>query len=356
MAFPVRRRVVWAAACAAASAAVCCGGAPAAAAAPVRGGAPTYTNPVVPAEDAPDPGVVFCPESGLWLATTTTGGLPAFRARTSPDLATWTDAGYLFPSGLPWAGTDGWWAPEVHPVPGGGYNVYFVARNKATGTLSVGVAASASGNCTGPFVDVRGGPLVTDAAMGQIDPTHFTDADGTQYLIWKTDGNAVGQPTPIRYARLAANGTALAPGGPDWRTTALITDDQPWEAGITEAPWVVPHAGAYYLFYSGSGYTSNYAVGVAVAPAVTGPYAKRGPPILHQAPGGGPPFESPGHCSVVRAADGTWAMVYHAWLGAERNFRALLLDAVTWAAGPDGAVWPAVGVNGTPSTAAQPVP
>lgn len=185
----------------------------------------TYTNPVVATEDAPDPGVVYCPESGLYLSTTTTGGVPAFRLRTSPNLVNWTDIGYMFEKKFSWAGTDGYWAPEVHQV-NGGYVAFYVARNAATGTLSVGAAVSTSGKCTGPFEDI-GQPLVTDttsAKMGQIDPTYFADVDGRQWLIWKTDGNAVGQPTPIRIAQLTDNGTALVPGQGDWRSESTSCD------------------------------------------------------------------------------------------------------------------------------------
>jgi arabinan endo-1,5-alpha-L-arabinosidase len=318
---------------------------------PPAAGAGTFTNPVVPASDAPDPGVVWCPEEKLYYSTTTTGGLPAFHVRTSPDLASWTDAGYLFKHKLPWAGTDGYWAPEIHRMPDGSYVVYHVARNAATGTLSVGAATAPA--CAGPWTPLPG-PLVTHPSMGQIDPTFFTNAaDGKQYLIFKTDGNAVGQPTPIRIAQLTPNGTALVPGQ-DWESTQLITDDQPWEHGITEAPWLVLHDSTYFLFYSGSGYyDGSYAVGVARAPAIGGPYTKRGPPILanSSAPVA---FEGPGHCSVLQVADGTWAMVYHAWPGAARAIRVMMLDALQW--GPDG--WPSVGPggDGAPSTTPQPIP
>ncbi len=51
----------------------------------------------------------------------------------------------------------------------------------------------------------------------------------------------------------------------------LIQDDQHWEGKIVEAPFMWKHAGRYYLFYSGNGYTSpEYAVGYAVADHITG--------------------------------------------------------------------------------------
>ena len=51
----------------------------------------------------------------------------------------------------------------------------------------------------------------------------------------------------------------------------VIQNDQPWEGLVVEAPFMWTHAGKYYLFYSGNGYTSpEYAVGYAVADSVTG--------------------------------------------------------------------------------------
>jgi arabinan endo-1,5-alpha-L-arabinosidase len=315
--------------------------------------APTYTNPVVNA-DAPDPGVVYCPELGLWASTTTTGVLPAFHLRTSPDLVNWTDRGFLFQAQLSWAGTDGYWAPEIHAV-NGTYNVYFVSRNQATGTLSVGVATSTTGTCVGPYAD-SGRPLVTDATMGQIDPTYHLDVDGTRYLVFKEDGNAVGKPTPIHYAVLTDDGLSLAPGEEGrWRGRQLITDDQPWEGGLVEGPWVVQYADAYYLFYSANGYSSpSYAIGVARATSFAGPYTKFPTPILQT--GTQTVWQGPGHCSVVQATDGQWAMVYHAWPGSARAYRAMLVDTVTWTATGNGTVWPSVGAGGEPSTTPVPVP
>jgi arabinan endo-1,5-alpha-L-arabinosidase len=318
--------------------------------------AETYTNPVVN-NDAPDPGVVWCPELGVWASTTTTGGLPAFHLRTSADLVTWEDRGFLFQKQLSWAGTDGYWAPEIHAV-NGTYNVYFVARNAATGTLSIGVASSTSGTCVGPFAD-SGRVLVTHPTMGQIDPTFHVSRDGTKYLIFKEDGNAVGQPTPIHYAVLTDDGLSLAPGQQAaWRQTQLIREDQPWEGNLVEGPWVVQYANAYYLFYSANGYSSpDYAIGVARAPALTGPYEKfEGNPILRTGQGG-KVFQGPGHCSVVQANDGNFAMVYHAWPGAARQYRAMLTDILAWAPqGANGTLWPSVGTDGSPSTTPVPVP
>jgi arabinan endo-1,5-alpha-L-arabinosidase len=282
------------------------------AAAGVAGASSWYTNPVSAETDSPDPGVAWCPEAGLYYAATTTGGdANHFRLRSSPDLIAWTDVGYVFPSGSAgtpkWAKTD-FWAPELHYV-AGGWTVYFTARH-SNGQLSIGVARSSSGNITGPYTD-SGAPLVMDSGAqhyGMIDATYFGDIDGRQYLVWKRDGNAVGAPTPIHIAELTPNGTAFAANGqPAWNSTALITNDLPFEGGVTEGPWIVHYANAYYLFYSANSYyDGTYAVGVARADAIRGPYTKMGFPILANATavnGSPPPWQVGG--SAEEMGDGT---------------------------------------------------
>lgn len=335
----------------------------------------TYTNPVIPVGDTPDPGVAYDPVSGLWWAGTTgSQGNNCFLLHTSKDLVNWNDAGFIFTqSNYPQWIHDSCWAPELHFF-NGTWHAYFVGRLK-NGLLSVGVAVSTSSTPAGPWVDPLNAPLITDTgntnAQGQIDPTlYFDSTTNTPYLIWKTDGNADNQPTPIRILKLNANGTAVVPGqvpgvsGVPTPSQApiLITNDQPWEGPITEAPWVVKYGGQFFLFYSGNGYWDYYAVGVArtaVGGTVSGPYSKLSSgPILHNATWtSNPPFQAPGHCSVVQAQDGTWVMVYHAWLGADRTQRHMMVDAITWVADGQGGHWPALANgNAEPGIGPQPVP
>ncbi|MCY1046901.1 glycoside hydrolase family 43 protein [Corallococcus sp. bb12-1] len=293
-----------------------------------------YQNPVVPV-DCADPGVIH--DGTRYVAACTSGGAAnAFALRTSTDLVNWTGAGFIFPSGTrpSWA-TGDFWAPEIHKV-GTRFIAYYTARH-SDGRLSIGAATSAS--ALGPFTDL-GRPLVHDTGMGMIDATFFKDTAGTPFLVWKADGNAVGQPTPIYGQQLSADGLALV----GTRRT-LITNNLGWEGGVVEAPWVVARGGYYYLFYSGNAYyNSTYAVGVARATSPLGPYTKLGAPILTT--GGG--WVGPGHNSVVTGPRGDTFMVYHAWNGAH-TARVMLVDAITW---PNG--WPAVPEG--PSAGSRPLP
>lgn len=293
-----------------------------------------YQNPVLPV-DCADPGVIF--DGGRYVATCTSGGAAnAFPLRTSPDLVHWTNAGSIFPSARKptWA-TGDFWAPEIHKV-GTQYIAYFTARH-SDGKLSIGAATAASP--TGPFTDL-GRPLVHDTAMGMIDATLMTDTAGGRYLVWKADGNAVGQKTPIYGQALSADGLSLV-----GTRQQLITNDKTWEGGVVEAPWVVARDGYYYLFYSGNAYyNATYAIGVARATSPLGPYTKASAPILKSVTG----WEGPGHGSVVNTAAGSSVMVYHAW-NAGHTARVMLVDAILWRNG-----WPAM--PEAPSVSSRPMP
>jgi beta-xylosidase len=181
--------------------------------------------------------------------------------------------------------------------------------------------------------------------MGHIDASEITASNGTPYLLWKDDGNAVGQQTPIHAQQLASDGLSLT-GSP----TTLITNDQPWEGPLVEGPWMVQHGGSYYLFYSANSYASTaYAIGVASAPSPLGPFTKAGGPILVT----GGAWAGPGHCSVVDTPASDTYIVYHAWEAGsvgKAPGRLVLTDAVHW----DASGWPSVPL--APSSTSRPLP
>jgi hypothetical protein len=293
-----------------------------------------YENAVLPSGCA-DPGVTF--DGTEYLMTCTSGGAAnAFPVYKSTDLTSWTLATHIFASAAKpaWA-TGDFWAPEIHHV-GQHWVAYFSARN-TDGKLSIG-AASADAPL-GPYTALAH-PLVHDANMGLIDASEFTDSDGTPYLIWKEDGNAVGQHTPIHIQPLAPDGLSLT----GTRGT-LITNDQSWEGAVTEGPFMIKHGAFYYLFYSGNSYANaTYAVGVARASSPTGPFTKASGPIVTSTS----TWVGPGHNSVVTGPGGDTYLVYHAWNAAHDN-RYPLVDQITWVND-----WPVV--PGAPSTMSRPAP
>ena len=296
-----------------------------------------YENPVIPL-DCPDPGVAW-DGTRYWLACTgfgTDGG--AFPLWSSSDLVTWTSAGSLLPSVPTWAVGD-LWAPEIHRV-GGAWRAVFTAR-AASGQLAVGLATAPAAG--GPWTD-SGAPLLQDGAMGLIDPSLFANEDGSAWLLWKEDGNALGLPTPILVAPLAADGRSLAGAA-----TELLRNDRDWEGAVVEGPWLIAHDGLFYLFYSGNAYASAaYALGVARAASPLGPFEKAEDPVLSSAGA----WEGPGHASVIAGPNGDLALVYHAWTAGHAGQapgRLVLVDTLQW---QDG--WPVAG--GAPSSDSRPLP
>ncbi len=297
----------------------------------------SYSNPVFRG-DYPDPSVVRI-GSDFWATATSTDWAPQFPVLRSKDLVHWTQTGAVFSVPPAWA-RGKFWAPEISYFNKRVY-VYYVAQH-ADGPLSIGVATGPDPR--GPYTDH--GPLIGQSS-GSIDPTPVCDENGTRYLIWKEDGNAVGLPAIIWIQQLSEDGLRLA-----GQAYPILRNDAAWEGHVIEAPSVIRRDGWYYLFYSGNaccGLNCKYAVGVARARSLLGPWEKCGAnPILK----GSGAWKCPGHGSVVDDGYGRTFYVYHAYAKRDSIFvgRQMLLDEVVW---NDG--WPAIG-NGTPSvTAALPL-
>lgn len=286
----------------------------------------TFTNPVY-GGNFPDPAAIRVDER--WYAYGTNGRAGNVPVLTSPDLVTWEEAGDALPRLGDWAMAGHTWAPDVLRA-GDRFLLYYTARSAATGRQCIGVAESDVPG--GPFQDGSPEPLVCQADEGgSIDAASFVDDDGSLYLLWKNDGNAIGGLTHIYAQPLAPEGTALAGEGPQ----ILLTHGAAWHGGIIEAPQLVKRESGYFLFYSGNGYASaDYAVGYALCDSPLGP-CRDAPenPILQSASGAA----GPGHSFLVQAPDGRDWILYHAWhpdsIGSELPGRTLWLDPVDWQEG-----------------------
>jgi len=71
-------------------------------------------------------------------------------------------------------------------------------------------------------------PNAPELARGRSAP--FVATDGTAYLYWKNDGNAVGKDTWISVQRLSADGLRL-----EGEPKRLLRQDLPWEGRLVEA-------------------------------------------------------------------------------------------------------------------------
>lgn len=298
-----------------------------------------YTNAVLP-KSAPDPGVIQVGDQ--WYLTHTgrnaEGTFPLYQ---SSDMVHWQEAGALFPPGQEpeWAQGQ-YWAPESHQV-GDQYVAYFNALEKDSGRLRIGAAVS--DRVDGDYRDI-GHPLVRNDKVSLIDPTFFRDQDGSQYLYWKENGNAQGEPSKIMAAQVAPDGLQLD-GKPQ---EVLRNDPCSWEGSVVEGPEVLRHGDRYYLFYAGNNYASDgYAEGVARSDSPLGPFQKAPHPVLQS----NQQWQGPGHGSLTRDAQGNDWMIYHAWPGSPKDNpqgRQVLLDRIEWT--PQG--WPTV-ASGTPSREAK---
>ncbi|KAL0489881.1 abnB [Acrasis kona] len=306
-----------------------------------------YQNPTI-LNNVPDPGVHYDRASDQYYVVTTSSlaGIRDqgnFPIHTSKNLANWTHTGYAFPkSANPKWGVLNYWAPEIHTITPGLHHLYFTARD-ANNVLCIGVATAK--NLLGPYKDAIGKPLVYNAEMGYIDATIMRNKKDI-YLVWKSDGNAVGKRTPIWSAKLNADGFSFAE---PFKPVQLLTNDLQWEGPLVEAPWHLYKEPYHYIFYSANAFHGNlYAVGVARSKQPEGPYEKHLKPILTS----NEKWSGPGHCSVVTTRQGKYVMVYHAWPKNTFNLgRNMLVDEMFW----DESNWPYF-KSDAPSWKPKPIP
>jgi len=317
----------------------------------------SYTNPLIPHQDRPDPGVYVDTTEAIYYVTTTTMNnqqLNKFPILASVDLVAWKQVGYIFTEDtLPIWTIGDFWAPEIHKIEQN-FVVYFAARH-TTGILCVGVGYSNT-TILGPYYDI-GYPLIYNSSIGSIDPTYFSDrTSGQGYLFWKEDGNGKIPPekySPIWAKKLSPNGLSVTGD----KVLILENNISSWEGPLVEAPWIIQPPGCssyYFLFYSANYVaTAHYAVGVARSKNILGPYEKYvNNPILHN----NTAWDGPGHCSVVEDAidPAFYFMIYHAWVHDEISGtypRLLMMDSILW----DSNGWPTI--NGSsPSITVKPTP
>lgn len=235
-----------------------------------RAAAATFPAVVI-GEDFPDPDVFQ--KNGTWYAYSTNNGRGHVPVATAPSATgPWTIRGDAMPGGpsASWAQPGRTWAPDVHPNPDGSFTLTYTAWHKSSGRQCVGVATASS--ALGPFTPVGTQPLICPLGQGgAIDANTFVANDGTRYLTWKNDGNAIGQPSTLWLTRTLNNGTSLTGGN-----TAMLTS-----SSVIEAPDLVQRGSQFVLLYSGGGYTDcNYLTSYATAPSLGGPWTVAYRPLM----------------------------------------------------------------------------
>jgi hypothetical protein len=269
--------------------------------------------------DFPDPSVLVV--GGRYYAYSTQSGPFHIQVITSGDLTKWSAPEEALPVLPSWSRPGYTWAPSVAQDPGGGYEMFFAARDRALGIQCIGRAVSASP--LGPFVDPSSQPFLCQEALGgSIDP-YVLVVGGSSYLVWKSDG-ANGALQQVWSAQLADGDDALV-GQP----SLLLSATAPWENGVVEGPAMVVTGNGIFLFFSGNRWsTSAYSIGVVGCDSPLGPCANGLSPQAVSTVSG---VSGPGGPTFFTADDGQVVMAFAAWSGAPDSAsgkRQLYLDAV----------------------------
>jgi beta-xylosidase len=283
------------------------------------------SRPVDP-RDFPDPFVLSL--TGRYLAFATNSGAVNVQLMSSTDLEHWNtehDALQVLPS---WAVPGYTWAPTVLQR-GESFVLYYAVHEPRAQRQAISVGVSSRPE--GPYRDTSTAPLIYQLDLGgSIDPSPFVDTDGTAYLLWKADANAIHRRPNLWIQQLSADGRALL-GDP----VLLLDHDAGWETPLIEAPSLVVSGDVYYLFYSANWWnTSRYSIGYAIAPSVTGPYTK----VTTDRPwfSSDANVAGPGGQEWFVDHSGQLRMAYHGWtpgkVGYPRGARSLHIATVSMTA------------------------
>jgi beta-xylosidase len=267
-----------------------------------RRGGPEPSAPVLEG-DFPDPQVLVTGDG--YVAFATNAGGSNVQVATSPDLRTWTRRADALPDLPGWAQGGFTWSPAALAAVGG-YRLWYVVRDPGSGRQVISVAAAERPE--GPYVDRSPGPAIAQLDQGgSIDPSPFVAGDGTAYLLWKADANAIGRPSTLWGQQLDPSGDRLV-GEP----VQLLAHDRPWEQPLVEAPCIAGDGDRLWLLYSGGWWESDgYGVGYAAGGHPLGPWSKQTTRRPWLRSGGA--AAGPGGQEAFRGLDGGWYLAYHAW-------------------------------------------
>lgn len=266
--------------------------------------------------------------------------------RKSGDLIHWTEAGRVFPEGLPeWAGREvpgarSLWAPDISYFEGE-YHLYYSVSTFGSQRSCIGLATNKTLDVTSKDYRWLDRGKVIDSRPGRddfnaIDPNVVLDDRGTPWLSF---GSFWGG---IKMVRLDPR-TGL-PSAQAGEVRHLASRPPP---DAIEAPFIVRRGDFYYLFvsfdYCCRGARSDYHIVVGRSKEVVGPYADReGRPMAR---GGGTPVlagrgnvRGPGHNAVLLRPGGD-LLVHHYYDADEGGLVKLQVRTLGWS--EDG--WPIAG-------------
>ena len=208
--------------------------------------------------DFPDPAVVATP--GGLVAYSTGDRVPHAWTRSADG--PWRRGAGVLTHRPSWSRDGGVWAVDVARV-GGRWLLYYATPVKGMGEHGRCIGVARSSSARGPFRPVGKAPLVcpsyagtptaqdpllprdpTLPRAGVIDPSWFRDADGSSYLLYKTDRI----PSTIRIVPLAPNGQSVA-------TDAVSVELLRSAAGVIENPVLTQRPEGYVMLASEGDWT-----------------------------------------------------------------------------------------------------
>jgi beta-xylosidase len=183
---------------------------------------------------------------------------------STKDMRHWTFHGPIMrATDFKWATRDAWASQAIQK--NGKFWFYAAVQHDNTHP-GMAIAVAVADSPTGPFADAKGSALITadmtpkgTHSWEDIDPTVFTDDDGTTWIAW---GNR-----ECYIARLKPNMIEL--DGP-------ITEITP--PHFEEGPWLHKRGNLYYLTYASLDRTTqrDEHVSYSTAPSIRGPWTYRG--------------------------------------------------------------------------------
>lgn len=183
---------------------------------------------------------------------------------STTDMRHWTDHGPIMKvADFKWAKADAWASQAIFK--NGRYWFYAAVEHDDTNPGKA-IAVAVADKPTGPFLDAKGSALITNQmtpkgthSWEDIDPTVWTDRDGTTWIAW---GNR-----QCYIAKLKPNMIEI--DGP-------ITEITPTH--FEEGPWLHERNGTYYLTYASLDRSKHRdeRVSYATAPSIRGPWTYRG--------------------------------------------------------------------------------
>ena len=185
---------------------------------------------IISGADQPDPFMAV--QGGRYFLFTSQDRVPAnVPVRSGTAIGRWGPMTDALPDLPAWATTGNTWAPDVHKF-GSHYILYFTAQVNYPGHQIECIGDATSTKVEGPYL-AAATPFICQLAQGgSIDPRTFVDADGTPYLLWKSDENSFSQAhTGIYSQQLSPDGEHLV-----GTATRIFSPDRSWQGAIVEAP------------------------------------------------------------------------------------------------------------------------